>query len=161
MKFMIMKIMLIISSAATLMKNPMSLGILLMTQTMMMILLINTILSTSWFAMITFLMMIGGLLIIFMYMSSIASNEKFKIKMNLTLMILILLLMTDDMLIENQPKETQMMELSYDNDLSLIKIYNMKSMMMTIMMVLYLLITMVCVSNIVKHHYGPLRSYNK
>nr|WMQ53062.1 NADH dehydrogenase subunit 6 [Empoascanara sp.] len=159
MKFTLLKFMMIVSSITPLIKNPMSMGFLLLTQTMLMIIFINTILTTSWFSMITFLMMIGGLLIIFMYMSSIASNEKFKIKINLTILILILLMITDELLMENQLKENQKIMFSFDNNLSLIKIYNIKSMIMTIMMVLYLLITMICVSNIVKHHEGPLRSF--
>nr|YP_009828721.1 NADH dehydrogenase subunit 6 [Empoascanara sipra]QJC14418.1 NADH dehydrogenase subunit 6 [Empoascanara sipra] len=159
MKFILLKFLTIISSIAPLMKNPMSLGFLLLTQTIMMILFVNTILSTSWFTMVTFLMMIGGLLIIFMYMSSIASNEKFKIKINFTMIIFIIFMISDELLLENQLSETQEILLSYNNDLSLIKMYNTKSMIMTVMMVLYLLITMICVSKIVKHHEGPLRSY--
>nr|QUI77242.1 NADH dehydrogenase subunit 6 [Empoascanara wengangensis] len=159
MKFILLKFLTIISSIAPFMKNPMSLGFLLLTQTIMMILFVNTILSTSWFTMVTFLMMIGGLLIIFMYMSSIASNEKFKIKINFTMIIFIIFMISDELLVENQLSETQEILLSYNNDLSLIKMYNTKSMIMTVMMVLYLLITMICVSKIVKHHEGPLRSY--
>nr|YP_010952954.1 NADH dehydrogenase subunit 6 [Empoascanara circumscripta]WMQ52397.1 NADH dehydrogenase subunit 6 [Empoascanara circumscripta] len=159
MKFILMKLMLMISSMTPFTKNPMSLGFLLLTQTMMMIMLINTILLTSWFSMITFLMMIGGLLIIFMYMSSIASNEKFKIKINFSILIIMMILISDEMIMENQMKETQNIMVSFNSDLSLIKLYNEKSMMLTIMMVLYLLITMICVSKIVKHHEGPLRSY--
>nr|YP_010952928.1 NADH dehydrogenase subunit 6 [Empoascanara plamka]WMQ52371.1 NADH dehydrogenase subunit 6 [Empoascanara plamka] len=159
MKFILLKLMMMLSSLMSFLKNPMSMGFLLMTQTMMMIMLMNMILTTSWFSMITFLMVIGGLLIIFMYMSSIASNEKFKMKINLSLVIIILVVITDELLMENQSEENMMILLPKDMNLSLTKIYNLKSMMMTIMMVMYLLITMICVSNIVKHHEGPLRSF--
>nr|YP_010952655.1 NADH dehydrogenase subunit 6 [Empoascanara falcata]YP_010952902.1 NADH dehydrogenase subunit 6 [Empoascanara quarta]WMQ52345.1 NADH dehydrogenase subunit 6 [Empoascanara quarta]WMQ53075.1 NADH dehydrogenase subunit 6 [Empoascanara falcata] len=160
MKFFLMKSMVIISSSAILMKNPMSLGFMLMTQTMMLILMTNSIMSTSWFTMITFLMMIGGLLIIFMYMSSIASNEKFKFKINATMLLILMFLVTDEMLIETSSTEIESIMLSSNNELSLNKLYNMKSMKMTIMMVIYLLITMISVSNMVKHYEGPLRSFN-
>nr|YP_009776007.1 NADH dehydrogenase subunit 6 [Mitjaevia protuberanta]YP_010117072.1 NADH dehydrogenase subunit 6 [Gunungidia aurantiifasciata]QJA16317.1 NADH dehydrogenase subunit 6 [Mitjaevia protuberanta]QPM99286.1 NADH dehydrogenase subunit 6 [Gunungidia aurantiifasciata] len=161
MKILIMKIMMIISSVAPFMKNPMSMGFLLLFQTLMMILLMNKMLISSWFAMITFLMMIGGLVIIFTYMSSIASNEKFKIKINLMIVLLISLMIVDEMILENQIKEKQEINFSTNIDLSLIKIYNSKSMFMTIMLVLYLLITMISVSKLVKHHEGPLRSFKK
>nr|QUI77268.1 NADH dehydrogenase subunit 6 [Mitjaevia shibingensis] len=161
MKILMMKIMLIISSTSPFIKNPMSMGFLLMSQTMIMILFMNKMLNSSWFTMITFLMMIGGLLIIFSYMSSIASNEKFKIKLNLIVFMLITLLILDEMILENQINEKQEINLVMNMDMSLIKIYNSKSMLMTIMLVLYLLITMISVSKMVKHHDGPLRSFKK
>nr|WAM61621.1 NADH dehydrogenase subunit 6 [Seriana sp. 'barna'] len=161
MKMLIMKIMLIISTMTPFMKNPMSMGMLLMMQTMLMIILINKIMVSSWFTMITFLMMIGGLLILFSYMSSIASNEKFKAKMNLTMAFVILIFILDEMMIETQMSDISDILITNKNDYSLLKIYNSKSMLMTIMLVLYLLITMISVSKMVKHHEGPLRSYSK
>nr|UFA47099.1 NADH dehydrogenase subunit 6 [Mitjaevia bifurcata] len=161
MKILIMKIMMIIGSMTPFMKNPMSMGFLLLFQTLMMIMLMNKMLISSWFAMITFLMMIGGLVIIFTYMSSIASNEKFKIKINLVLVLLIMLMIMDEMIFDNQINEKQVINFSSNIDLSLIKIYNSKSMLMTIMLVLYLLITMISVSKMVNQHEGPLRSFKK
>nr|YP_010596262.1 NADH dehydrogenase subunit 6 [Alnetoidia dujuanensis]WAJ60481.1 NADH dehydrogenase subunit 6 [Alnetoidia dujuanensis] len=161
MKMMIMKMMMMISMLTPMLKNPMSMGLFLMLQTIMMIMFINKIMHLSWFTMITFLMMIGGLLIIFSYMSSIASNEKFKIKLNLTLILVIMLLITDDLFFETQINETEQIQFTMNSDLSLTKIYNTKSMVMTIMLVIYLLITMISVSKMVSHHKGPLRSYNK
>nr|YP_010415467.1 NADH dehydrogenase subunit 6 [Ziczacella heptapotamica]USC52157.1 NADH dehydrogenase subunit 6 [Ziczacella heptapotamica] len=161
MKILLMKMMMIISSMTPFFKNPMSMGFLLMMQTMLMIILMNKIMYTSWFTMVTFLMMIGGLLIIFSYMSSIASNEKFKFKFNLILIMIIMFIIIDEMMLDQQINEKQDIKLTINTDLSLIKIYNNKSMLMTILMVLYLLITMISVSKIVKHHEGPLRSFYK
>nr|QZZ18251.1 NADH dehydrogenase subunit 6 [Dikraneura zlata] len=161
MKIFLIKIMMMISSVIFLLKSPMSMGILLLMQTMIMILLINKIMHTSWFTMITFLMMIGGLLILFTYMSSIASNEKFKLKLNLTLILLIMFIMLDEMIPENQINENQNIMFINNMDLSMVKIYNSKSMLITILLVVYLLLTMISVSKIVKHHEGPLRAYKK
>nr|UFK32158.1 NADH dehydrogenase subunit 6 [Michalowskiya breviprocessa] len=161
MKMMMMKFMIVISSVISMLKSPMSMGMMLLLQTMMMIMLMNLIMVSSWFTMITFLMMIGGLLILFTYMSSIASNEKFKLKINLTMIMIILLMLTDEMMINWQINENQeLMELD-SKDYSLTKLYNKKSMIMTIMLVMYLLLTMISVSKIVKHHEGPLRSFKK
>nr|WNK74779.1 NADH dehydrogenase subunit 6 [Thaia sp. 1 NZ-2023b] len=161
MKMTIMKLMMMTSLVTPFMKNPMSMGLILLTQTMLMIILINKMMYTSWFTMITFLMMIGGLLILFTYMSTMASNESFKIKFNLMLAMLMLCLVTDEMMMDNQIIEEESIKTSFDTNLSLIKIYNSKSMSMTILMVIYLLITMISVSYTVKHHKGPLRSYKK
>nr|YP_010349795.1 NADH dehydrogenase subunit 6 [Cassianeura bimaculata]UOH96537.1 NADH dehydrogenase subunit 6 [Cassianeura bimaculata] len=161
MKFLIIKLLLVSNSILPILKNPMSMGFILMIQTMLVIMLMNKIMASSWFMMITFLMMIGGLLIIFSYMSSIASNEKFKIKINISMIFIILMIMTDEMLIEQQCDETQSISHSMNSEMSLIKIYNSKSMMMTILLVIYLLISMLSVSKLVKIHEGPLRSYKK
>nr|YP_010583114.1 NADH dehydrogenase subunit 6 [Opamata lipcowa]UGN61560.1 NADH dehydrogenase subunit 6 [Opamata lipcowa] len=160
MKFMLIKMMMIFSSIVVTMKNPMSMGVTLMMQTMLVIMMMNKTMSTSWFAMITFMMMIGGLLIMFMYMSSIASNEKFKLKMNLTVILILTMIIHEEMLWKNQIDENQGMLNSAAWDLSLMKIYNKKSMSITIMLVLYLLLTMISVTKMVTHHKGPLRAFN-
>nr|QZZ18367.1 NADH dehydrogenase subunit 6 [Yangisunda tiani] len=159
MKLILMKLMMIISTMTLTLNNPMALGFMLMTQTMLMIFIMNKMMSSSWFAMITFMMMIGGLLIMFMYMSSIASNEKFKMKINLMIILMIMIIMTDEMIMENQiyePMNIGFMEFNF----SLTKFYNKKSMMMTILLVMYLLLTMISVTKLVKHHKGPLRAMN-
>nr|WRY72510.1 NADH dehydrogenase subunit 6 [Zyginella mandali] len=160
MKLMIMKVMIIMSSTIIFFKNPMSMGMVLLAQTMMMILVINKMMITSWFAMITFLMLVGGLLILFTYMSSIASNEKFKIKINLMMIFIIMMLLTDEMMISNQTNDKLQILHTNNIDLSLTKVYNNKSMLITILLVLYLLLTMIVVTKLVKHFKGPLRSFN-
>nr|YP_010835908.1 NADH dehydrogenase subunit 6 [Apphia rufipenna]WGC89427.1 NADH dehydrogenase subunit 6 [Apphia rufipenna] len=158
MKMIIMKVMIVISMMIMWLKNPMSMGIMLLLQTMMSILFLNKILISSWFVMITFLMMIGGLLIIITYMSSVSSNEKFSFNMNLTLMIMILLIITDE-LTENQIDENQnMIFISNFEQISMMKLYNNKSFLLTVMLVNYLILTMIVVTKIVKHYKGPLRS---
>uniref|UniRef100_UPI0030036459 NADH dehydrogenase subunit 6 n=1 Tax=Limassolla fasciata TaxID=3019671 RepID=UPI0030036459 len=160
MKFFFIKIMIVISSIIPILNNPMSLGFMLISQTLMTIFYMNTITQSSWFIMITFLMMIGGLLILFTYMSSIASNEKFKIKLNMMFMLIIMLIIFDDMMMQQQIKEELTLNKFTMSDLSLMKIYNDKSMLLTILMVLYLLLTMISVTKMVKHYKGPLRNIN-
>nr|UFK32262.1 NADH dehydrogenase subunit 6 [Eurhadina dongwolensis] len=160
MKFLLIKLTTVISSFILIMNHPMSMGLMLMIQTITIIILMNKILSSSWFAMITFLMMIGGLLIMFMYMSSIASNEKFKLKFNIMFLLIILIMIQDEMMLETQINEMQDMIETKNMNLSLSKIYNEKSMMLTVMLVLYLLLTMISVTKMVKHHKGPLRTNN-
>nr|YP_010582919.1 NADH dehydrogenase subunit 6 [Aguriahana triangularis]UGN61339.1 NADH dehydrogenase subunit 6 [Aguriahana triangularis] len=160
MKMMMMKIMMIFSSIVLIMNNPMSMGLVLLMQTTMVIIFMNKIMTSSWFSMITFMMMIGGLLIMFMYMSSIASNEKFKIKFNMIMLAIILIIIYDEMMFENQINENQEFLKTNNFNFSLTKIYNEKSMMLTIMLVMYLLLTMISVTKMVKHHKGPLRSIN-
>nr|ATC73005.1 NADH dehydrogenase subunit 6 [Empoasca sp. EMHAU_031203] len=159
MKMVMIKLMMMINTMMPFMKNPMSMGALLLMQTMLMVNLNNKISQSSWLAMITFLMMIGGLLIIFSYISSIASNEKFKLNINVTFLLVSILMVTDEFILETQINENQEISCNKFMDLSMIKIYGQKSMFMTILLVIYLLVTMISVSKIVNHHKGPLRSF--
>nr|WRQ18287.1 NADH dehydrogenase subunit 6 [Onukigallia sp.] len=158
MKFMLMKMIMMISTMSLMMKNPMSMGVTLLMQTIMMIILMNKITSSSWFPMITFLMMIGGLMILFMYMSSIASNEKFKMNIKLITLMMLLMITTDEMMINTQTTENQSMMIN-DNleKLSMNKLYS-KTLSISIIMVVFLLLTMIAISKMVKHYEGPLRS---
>nr|YP_010531278.1 NADH dehydrogenase subunit 6 [Mileewa mira]UXX17537.1 NADH dehydrogenase subunit 6 [Mileewa mira] len=161
MKFLIMKMMMIISFIMLFISNPMSMGMLLISQTLLATILMNKMLLSSWFSFITFLMMVGGLLIIFMYMSSIASNEKFKFNLNLLIFIFIMIMITDEMIIKEQMKENQkMINIKTFEQISMLKLYNKKSLLMSILLMIYLLFTMIVVSKIVKHYYGPLRKKN-
>nr|UGK73331.1 NADH dehydrogenase subunit 6 [Signoretia aureola] len=162
MKIMLMKLMIMNSTLTIFLKTPMTMGITLLLQTMLMIMLMNKQMSNSWFMMITFLMMIGGLLIIFTYMSSITSNEKFKLTIIPILMLIVLMiLILEEMNFENQINENQLLiNMKYTENISMSKMYNKKSMLMTVMMINFLILTMISVSKIVKHHEGPLRSKN-
>nr|WRQ18261.1 NADH dehydrogenase subunit 6 [Nandigallia matai] len=159
MKMIILKMILITSIMKIFMNTPMSLGLLLLIQTMFIMLMMNKMIYCSWFIMITFLMMVGGILILFTYMSSIASNEKFKFNFKIMLLSTLLMTISDEILIENQPKENQEFNLEKFDKLSMSKMYS-KTYMIMILMVLYLLLTMISVSKLVKIQEGPLRSKN-
>nr|QZR91894.1 NADH dehydrogenase subunit 6 [Ujna puerana] len=161
MKLFLMKTLMITSTILPTMINPVSMGLLLIMQTAILTILMNKMIMSSWFTMITFLMMIGGLLILFTYMSSIASNEKFKFNLKLLMPMIILIIITDELMIEIQIKENQsIINNKMFDQMSMTKLYNYKSMLMTIILVMYLLLTMIIVSKMVKHFNGPLRSKN-
>nr|QGZ10086.1 NADH dehydrogenase subunit 6 [Oncopsis nigrofasciata] len=158
MKFLTLKLMMILSMMLPIMKTPMSMGTILLMQTMLTTLLMNKMMLTAWFPMVTFLMMIGGMMVLFMYMSSIASNEKFSMNLNLTLIFVLMIIYMEELMLENQLNEFQTINLTETQEtLSMMKLYNKKSMMITMFMVLFLLLTMISVSKIVLHHKGPLR----
>nr|ATF28588.1 NADH dehydrogenase subunit 6 [Exitianus indicus] len=153
-----MKIVMFSSTSILFLKTPMSMGVMLLIQTIMSTLIISKMMNSSWIPMIMFLMFIGGLLILFMYMSSIASNEKFtpNIKMLVILMIMLILPM-EEMMNEFQMQNSMEMFLSGEST-SMTKIYNKKTMLITIMLFMYMFITMVVVTKVIKIHKGPLRS---
>nr|YP_010963611.1 NADH dehydrogenase subunit 6 [Nondenticentrus paramelanicus]WKZ08094.1 NADH dehydrogenase subunit 6 [Nondenticentrus paramelanicus] len=157
MKMMIMKVMTSISIVSTMMKSPMSMGLTLLMQTIMAIIMMNMNSSSSWIPMITFLTMIGGLMIIFMYMSSITSNEKFKLNMKMSLPLILTMMIMDETMLNWYSQELHMIQNKMNSMMSMNKMYS-KSMMMTTMMVMYLFLTMITVNKIIKLFEGPLRS---
>nr|ATF28640.1 NADH dehydrogenase subunit 6 [Phlogotettix sp. EMHAU-15090801] len=159
MKATLLKIMMFISMSISMMKTPMSMGVLLMTYTMLTTFLMSKMLTSSWMSMIIFLMLIGGLLILFMYMSSIASNEKFTPNIMIMLMTMIIIFPIEEMMNEIQINEKQEKFIK-EETMTLTKIYNEKSMLITLMMFIYLLLTMIAVTKIIKIYKGPLRSKN-
>nr|YP_010272391.1 NADH dehydrogenase subunit 6 [Phlogothamnus polymaculatus]UKE80388.1 NADH dehydrogenase subunit 6 [Phlogothamnus polymaculatus] len=157
MKMLIIKMMMLISTSISFLKTPMSMGVMLLMQTMLSTIILAKMMSSSWMSMIIFLMLIGGLLILFMYMSSIASNEKFKPNISMMIMLLSIAIPLEEMMSTIQLNDTQENLMGIET-FTLTKIYNMKTMMITIMMFLYLLLAMIAVTKIIKIYKGPLRS---
>ena len=59
-------------------KHPLSIGLILLIQTIFTRILTGFIAYRFWFSYIIFLVIIGGILILFIYITRIASNEKFQ-----------------------------------------------------------------------------------
>nr|YP_010166709.1 NADH dehydrogenase subunit 6 [Nectoporus subrotundus]QRV62800.1 NADH dehydrogenase subunit 6 [Nectoporus subrotundus] len=151
--------------------HPLSMGLTLMIQTIMVALITGFYSYSLWFSYILFLIMVGGMLVLFMYMTSLASNEKFKLSNKLLTFMLILsltymfmMLVMDMNFVNFMSKNPNMIELI--NNLNMLKNENMNSLKMmynepnfiiTIMMINYLLLTLVAVVKITKSNRGPLR----
>nr|YP_009706672.1 NADH dehydrogenase subunit 6 [Aphaena amabilis]QEP09167.1 NADH dehydrogenase subunit 6 [Aphaena amabilis] len=145
-------------------KHPMSMGSMMIIQTTLMCSNQSTLMKSSWYLYIMFLTMVGGLMIMFMYMSSIASNEKFKPSMKL-LLLWMMILMTTILINKNDPSNeiiTKMNELKLTTtemveEKSTSKFFSMFKMNITITMMMILIITMVSVTNIASTFEGPLK----
>nr|YP_009350972.1 NADH dehydrogenase subunit 6 [Mirocapritermes connectens]AQP28232.1 NADH dehydrogenase subunit 6 [Mirocapritermes connectens] len=144
----------------TQMKHPLAMGLMLLLQTTMVCLISGTMYSTFWFSYILFMIMIGGMLVLFMYMTSLASNEMFS-PSNKMLMIT---LMTMPALSYMMPtmtnnKEMNMHETMMENEITTTTtvMYNQMMGIMTTLLVLYMLLTLIVVVNIINVSKGPLR----
>nr|QNV49147.1 NADH dehydrogenase subunit 6 [Drino sp. PH-2020] len=155
------------------MKHPMTMGLMLLTQTIMICLISGLISKTFWFSYILFLVFIGGMLVLFIYITSLASNEMFTMSMKLMILsltmfmtfMLILLFIDKNLLQYNN--NTEILSIynlnSYikENSLSINKLYNYPNNLLTILLMNYLLITLIAVVKITKLFKGPLRTmYN-
>nr|YP_010528120.1 NADH dehydrogenase subunit 6 [Rhyzodiastes puetzi]UXW64222.1 NADH dehydrogenase subunit 6 [Rhyzodiastes puetzi] len=140
------------------MKHPLSMGLMLFLQTIMISLIMGFFNITFWFSYIMFLIMIGGMLILFIYMTSLASNEKFSFSSFLLIMLSILNLM---LIMLYYPKlsyfnmNTFSINSTFLNSLKFI--FNLPINFITIMLMIYLLITLIIVIKITNLNQGPLR----
>lgn len=157
-----------------LINHPLSLGFLLITQTLLISLFSGTITIIFWFSYSLFLIFIGGILILFIYITSLASNEIFKFSINskkifyfLILISIILFLFifidTKNFLLNNNIINNENLSLFKvntileKNNLLLSIIYNFPTNIITIILVNYLFLTLIATVKITNIFKGPLR----
>nr|ALO76321.1 NADH deshydrogenase subunit 6 [Omalisus fontisbellaquei] len=142
--------------------HPLSMGMILLMQTTLISLVTGLMSNHFWFSYIMFLIMIGGMLILFIYMTSIASNEKFNFSPKI--MSIIIIICTSMMMIYliKDPYNYYYMNTinpsNYTNEMMLNKYLNFPSNLVFTSMMIYLLMTMIAVVKITKINYGPLRT---
>nr|YP_008081537.1 NADH dehydrogenase subunit 6 [Erynnis montanus]AGJ72736.1 NADH dehydrogenase subunit 6 [Erynnis montanus] len=173
MKMFLSLMMIFISIILFFLKHPLSLGLLILTQTLMSCLISGMIINTYWFSYILFLTFLGGLLVLFIYVSSIASNELFEISMNNKMMFIIIIsfIFLLSIMLMNNLNWMNLFINSYElnnffnmflffnneNNMNLTKLYNNQTYFLMMMMMIYLFITLVAVVKITNIFYGPLR----
>nr|ALO76121.1 NADH deshydrogenase subunit 6 [Ptilodactyla sp. PTY01] len=148
------------------MKHPLSMGMILLTQTTIVSLTTGFFTYNFWFSYIMFIIMVGGMLVLFIYMTSIASNEMFKYSNNLLMFIMvmigltiILFILSDQFFMNNWINSSDsMMILNKDQyNMSFNKYLNFPSNIILFFMIVYLFITLIAVVKITNISYGPLR----
>nr|YP_009350257.1 NADH dehydrogenase subunit 6 [Macrotermes malaccensis]AQP26694.1 NADH dehydrogenase subunit 6 [Macrotermes malaccensis] len=160
---MLMSTSLMTSMTFTQMKHPLAMGMMLLIQTTLMCLMSGMMYKSFWFSYILFMIMVGGMLVLFMYMTSLASNEMFSPSNKL----IIMMLMTLPALTLMMPSKTNNKEMNeystmLENEITTTTtvMYNQMMGMMTTLLVLYMLMTLIVVVNIINVSKGPLRHSN-
>nr|WGF20839.1 NADH dehydrogenase subunit 6 [Sinelater perroti] len=147
--------------------HPLSMGLILLIQTTLVATFTALLSNSSWFSYILFIIMIGGMLVLFIYMTSIASNKKFKA--SLPLMIFFNIMICSYILMKIYIDEwmnylTFLSEDLVSSEFSpmtpMIKFIDYPMSIITIMLIIYLLIALIAVVNITIVPYGPLRKSN-
>nr|YP_009159474.1 NADH dehydrogenase subunit 6 [Paratya australiensis]AKQ09519.1 NADH dehydrogenase subunit 6 [Paratya australiensis] len=147
--------------------HPLAMGVSLLIQTILIAGMTSFLSKTTWFSYILFLIFLGAMLVLFIYVASLAPNESFSIPPLLTSVTLMgmtmsfVVILVDPLLSLHQ----LVMEMSFisPNQISnsppvvLSTIYNLSAMSMTIFIILYLLLTLIVVVKITYTHFGPLR----
>nr|UXF58174.1 NADH dehydrogenase subunit 6 [Platycheirus albimanus] len=155
------------------MNHPLSMGMMLLIQTIMIAIISGLMTKSFWFSYMLFLIFIGGMLVLFIYVTSLASNEMFTFSMKMLMLLLInffimtiMIIFMDKMILMFNSINNEMMSITYinsyisENTLNLNKLYNYPTNMITILLINYLLITLIATVKITKLFYGPVRSMN-
>nr|YP_009262400.1 NADH dehydrogenase subunit 6 [Gramastacus insolitus]ANI86976.1 NADH dehydrogenase subunit 6 [Gramastacus insolitus] len=147
--------------------HPLSMGLTLLTQTILVCLLTGTFNTTFWFSYILFLIFLGGMLILFIYIASLASNESFQINFLLICTLLAsfflsLSLMIMDPLTFFNPLFSFSSEFFFQNKMNPAPlltnmIYSLPSSFLVALMISYLLLTLLVVVKIINISSSPLR----
>nr|YP_010627111.1 NADH dehydrogenase subunit 6 [Erebus macrops]WBK26802.1 NADH dehydrogenase subunit 6 [Erebus macrops] len=173
MKMTLSFLIILISSFMMFLNNPLSMGLMILTQTLLVCLLSGMMIKTYWFSYILFLTFLGGLLVLFIYVSSIASNELFKpsfytkmfMMFSLILFFIFLFMWFNNLYWMNFSMNSEMnnfyslsLFMNNENKINLNKLYNNQTFMIMLMLIIYLFITLIAVVKITNIFYGPLRS---
>ena len=151
------------------MKHPLAIGITLLGQTILICITSGLLAKSIWFSYILFLIFLGAMLVLFIYVASLASNESFKLSTPLALLlfapstlILPLTIFTDPLLpsIKQtiEKSQTRTSEFLLTTQYNLRSIYNPTSITLTLFVILYLLLTLIVVVKITTISFGPLRT---
>nr|YP_010238594.1 NADH dehydrogenase subunit 6 [Oestrus ovis]QTE20651.1 NADH dehydrogenase subunit 6 [Oestrus ovis] len=169
MQSLLMTLLIMFNFIFMTMNHPLAMGLTLLIQTTIICLLSGMLMKTYWFSYILFLVFLGGMLVLFIYVTSLASNEMFTFSMKLTILstLLIFISLTITMFndknffqqlmnIEMNPINNMLIYMS-ENSLPLNKLYNYPINLLTIMLMNYLLITLIAITKITNFFKGPLR----
>nr|YP_009441926.1 NADH dehydrogenase subunit 6 [Dryocoetes autographus]AOY40134.1 NADH dehydrogenase subunit 6 [Dryocoetes autographus] len=150
------------------MNHPLSLGYILLLMTINTSLTVGLMYLNFWFGYIIFLIMVGGMLVMFIYMTSVASNEKFSFPKLKTLIlffivafITMLIFFTNDEFFSMSFNSSKIMinqeMLSPQNKIFLTKIFNEPLRQIPVALMNYLLVTLIVVVKMTDFIKGPLR----
>nr|YP_010557162.1 NADH dehydrogenase subunit 6 [Aporia hastata]UYX58337.1 NADH dehydrogenase subunit 6 [Aporia hastata] len=153
--------------------HPLMMGMLILTQTMLLSLIMGMYINTYWFSYILFLIFLGGLLVLFIYVSSIASNEMMKFSMKfkfnlifLMMMIIFIIIKYKNMIFIEYFNNNEMNNFNQyflflnEHKINLSKLYDKQTFLLIMMLIIYLFITLIAVIKITNIFFGPLRSFN-
>nr|AJP00053.1 NADH dehydrogenase subunit 6 [Orseolia oryzae] len=138
--------------------NPLMMGIMLFFQSLLMMLLLGKLYYNFWFSYILFLVMIGGLFILFLYMISLIYNNKFfslnflkYIFMFMMLIIISISLFLKKNNIFFKNSEMEMINIMKENYMNHLKFYNFPNNLINLIMIIFLFIMMIIVTKITNY----------
>nr|YP_009429422.1 NADH dehydrogenase subunit 6 [Xenograpsus ngatama]ASW34551.1 NADH dehydrogenase subunit 6 [Xenograpsus ngatama] len=145
-------------------QHPLAMGLLLLIQTLLISVTAGLSMYSFWVSYILFLIFLGGMLILFIYIASLASNEMFYFKFYLSIFfsimfLLSLLMVLVDPMISFSPNalSNSNFDFSMSTPMTINWIYNSTSMVFTIFIISYLFLMLFVIMKIMNLSKGPLR----
>lgn len=145
--------------------HPLSIGLTLLIQTVLISLTVGLSSYSFWFSYILFLIFLGGILVLFIYVSSLAPNEfffsidLFIVLFIITVIFTLVCIIFDPVLSTFSNISLPTSTFNYFNSTPVIInwIYNSPSITFTIFIVSYLLLALIIIVKIINLFKGPLR----
>nr|YP_009258838.1 NADH dehydrogenase subunit 6 [Aradus compar]AFI54703.1 NADH dehydrogenase subunit 6 [Aradus compar] len=153
---MLMATTFMLTSIMPWMKHPLSMGAILLAETLIIAMMTGVYIKSYLYSYILVMTMLSGMLVLFMYMSSIAPNKKFK--MSRVMMATATIIFLGSLALAPEMASTEVITEINTPSKGVQSLFNRDTSCITIMLVLYLLFTMIVVTNIVNVQEGPLRS---
>nr|YP_009500750.1 NADH dehydrogenase subunit 6 [Paracarsidara gigantea]AWU49009.1 NADH dehydrogenase subunit 6 [Paracarsidara gigantea] len=154
---MLLVTLTMMSTIMTYVKHPFTFSFLLLMQTMMISTTTRLLCNSSWISLTLFLIMVGGLMIIFMYSTSICSNQRFN-KTPLNFTIIYCLLWMPIMMSQNnffmKYESLTINNLQYKEFFKMFTPININN---SIFMFLYLMLALMVMINLLNFNMGPMR----
>jgi len=151
-------------------KHPLAIGLLLLNQTIFICLIRRITIKTFWFSYVLFIIFLGGILILFIYVTSLASNEIFYLNFYISVFCILTIFMLtpliysfDKNFLFNYFTNYDSLMLFYiknfinENSLILSKLLNFPTNIISILMIIYLFLTLIVIVKITNVFEGPLR----
>nr|AQM39886.1 NADH dehydrogenase subunit 6 [Ruspolia sp. ZJZ-2017] len=170
--FNILMMNLFNSMIFTQINHPLAMTLMIILQTLFVGLFTGLSTSSFWFSYVLFLVFLGGMLVLFIYITSLASNEMFSLPIK-SILITLSLIMTSLLIstildhsfqlnLSNDMMNStiSILSMQMDSNYLLTKLYNNPTNSITLMLVGYLLLTLIVIVKITNIFYGPLRQKN-
>uniref|UniRef100_A0AAU6QDL2 NADH-ubiquinone oxidoreductase chain 6 n=1 Tax=Seira pallidipes TaxID=3053390 RepID=A0AAU6QDL2_9HEXA len=151
---LIMFISTLMNSCLMLSSHPILIMMLVLIQSFFICLFSWISMKMSWISFILFLIFLGGLMILFIYVTSLASNEKFELKSQSNWLMFTFFSMA--VIFTNL--NYSFIQLNYTFIYSLNLMFSMFMMLIIIMVMNYLLFTLIVVVKLTQKFNGPIRN---
>nr|ASY98667.1 NADH dehydrogenase subunit 6 [Polyspilota griffinii] len=167
MLYLMLSISMTLSIVFLFLNHPLSMGLILFLQAISMCLISGYMSLSFWFSYVLLLIYLGGMLVLFMYVTSLASNEMFFysnkilftiIFLPLTFLLIYYINMSYFSNLYENMENSIILNMTSNN--FLLKMYNQPINMMTILIASYLFLTLIAVVKIINIYNGPLRQMN-
>nr|QXU60446.1 NADH dehydrogenase subunit 6 [Acasta sulcata] len=154
-----MIMMFVVNLIFLFMFHPLAMIFVLILQTMFISIAMYSMTQFPWFSYTLILVFLGGMLILFTYMSNIASNEMFKPNLKMLIPLTAVPIITFIMKYPKQNLTSESKSLKTDSfsNLMIFKPFSEAIMPITLLMASYIILTLLTVVKISKMNQGPLR----